>query len=379
MRYIALIVLMPALFAAENKKLPEPYQTIADLASTAPPEFTADALLRIVESGRLPDKSQRAQLIEQAFQLGVSAKFPLRMTGVQGTTTDTASGSLSQAYALKLDALSLESRAVRDMLPLDPAKARDLFRQIALPALTALDCDAALRYEPSDYYQALSAVVNGAFTAKEKAKEEHLNLLLDALGQVSSSSQLAPLEAAIKSASLTTAQRETLLARFGALSAQYARNDPDCKTAPKIERYWQSAAAKRLLDGGTGLRVADRAKADWQLQLPDYLNLIADWSQDPSESDAVFYHEKCLVYTSLLDLVRSGPQADGILADFVAFVGNSGLYQRSPVEWFIDAYTVLDRSQGDPDRHAKVLAAFARSGNPVLVLTVALENAFHRT
>ena len=63
------------------------------------------------------------------------------------------------------------------------------------PTLAPLTCDDALVYEPSAFYQALSAVVNGAFTPQERAKDEHVNLLLDALAQVASPSQLAPLEA----------------------------------------------------------------------------------------------------------------------------------------------------------------------------------------
>src|ERR1700693_3845669 len=92
------LLLIPALFAAEPAKLPEPFRSIADLAVAAPPEFTADALLRMVESGRLADKNARRELVEQAFQLAASAKFQVRMEGLTGTTTDTRSGSLSQAY-----------------------------------------------------------------------------------------------------------------------------------------------------------------------------------------------------------------------------------------------------------------------------------------
>ena len=132
------LLLIPALFGVEPAKLPEPFRSISDLASAAPPEFTADALLRIVESGALPDQKARRELVEHAFQLAASAKFPVRMVGVTGTTTDTASGSLNQAYALKLDVLSLQSRAVRDMLPLDPLKARELFGQITRPTLCAV-------------------------------------------------------------------------------------------------------------------------------------------------------------------------------------------------------------------------------------------------
>ena len=87
--------------------------------------------------------------------------------------------------------------------------------------------------------------------------------------------------------------------------------------------------------------------AEWQQQLADYLNLIAELDPGSAESDAVFYHEKCVVYTSLLDLVPPGPQSDKILADYVDFVGNSGLYQKSPAEWYVEPHTVLDRSQSD--------------------------------
>jgi hypothetical protein len=428
---LAALVLIPTLFAAEPAKLPEPFRSIADLAASAPPEFTADALLRMVESGKLADQNARLQLVEQAFQLAASAKFSVRMVGLQGTTTDTASGSLSQAYSLKLDALSLESRAVRDMLPLDPAKARELFVQMAKPTPAPLSCDDALVYEPSDFYQALSAVVNGAFTPKEKAKEEHLNLLLESLGQVTSPAQLAPLSSAIESAGVTLAQHQILWARFNGLLEsmqpdsrsfaaslpplsglstpgfqasfeKYQQRNHACETdaapsppaqqqaaqkpsTPKLYPYWQSGNAQQLLNAGKKLRYAsstqaltdaDRATPEWQQQLADYLNLIADWTEGEEGSEAVYYHEKCIVYTSLLDLIPPGPQSDKILADYVDFVSNSGLYQQSPAEWFVEPHTLLDRSENDAARHAKVLEAFQRSGNPVLMLEVTLEKTF---
>ena len=431
---LALLLLIPALFGAEPAKLAEPFRSLSDLAAAAPPEFTADALLRMVESGQLADPHSRRELIEHAFQLATSAKFAVRMVGLPGTTTDTASGSLNQAYALKLDVLSLQSRAVRDMLPLDPSKARELFGQMVKPTLAPLTCDDALVYEPSDFYQALSAVVNGSFTPKERAKEEHFNLLIDNLGQVTSPLQLAPLAAAIESAGVTAAQHQILWAQFNglidslqpdgrsftasliALSSlstpgtqsafqKYRAKNHGCETdgapstpasssvpqpakkpsTPKLDPYWQSTSSQQLLQAGRKLRSlvsgqtlsdADRSTPEWQQQLVDYLNLIASWSQDQAESNAVFYHEKSIVYTALLDLVPPGPQSDKILADYVDFISNSGLYQQSPAEWYVEPHTVLDRAQSAPGRHSKVLEAFQNSGNPVLELEVALEKTF---
>ena len=256
------------------------------------------------------------------------------------------------------------------------------------------------RYEPSAFYQALSAVVNGAFTPPERAEEQHVNLLLEALTQVASPSQLAPLAGAIEAASVTTLQRQILWARFNGvlenmqpddrsfsaslpalsvLSApgtqgsfeKYRQKSHGCETdvvappanssapapkptTPKLAPYWQSGTAQQLLKAGTKLRFAsstqllsdaDRSSPEWQQQLADYLNLIADWTQDQQESDAAFYHEKCILYTSLLDLVPTGSQSDRILADYVDFISNSSLYQQSPAEWFVEPHTLLDRAK----------------------------------
>jgi len=420
---------------AEIAKLPEPYQSLAELARGAPPEFTADALLRIVEQwreqGRPADKDARRDLIEEAFRSAAAAGFPVRMQGLAGATGDTASGSLSRAYALKLDALSLESRAVHDMLPLDPANARKLFGEIARPTLAPLTCDDALVYDLSDFYQSLSAVVNGTFTPKERAKDEHLSLLSDYLGQATSPLELAPLVQVILGASLTEQQKQALMARLeallesmqtddrsfsAALSAlhslslaelqtsleKYRRRNHECASdasqgdkatppakkpsTPKLDPYWQSAASKRMLEYGRKLRYsegraltdADRSTPEWQQQVADYLNLMSLWSADQENSEADYYHEKCIVLTALIELAPPGPLTDKLLADYVDFVGNSNLYRESPAEWFSEPRALLDRMEPMPAIHAKILDAFRRSGNPVLNLEVALERTLAR-
>lgn len=432
MRRISLLLLTAALFA-QAPKLSEPYQSIVDLAHSAPPEFASDALLRVVESGKISDRSTRLHLTEQAFQLAASATFPVRMRGVPGSTTDTRSGNLSQTYDLKLDTLSLESRAVRDLLPLDAAKARELFQNIPRPPLTSLTCDDALVYDVSDYYQTLGAVTNAAFTQKERDKEEHVNFLLDNLGQATSPVQLAPLARVIQAANVTPAQRDILWNRFNGLlegvqaddrsfSAslgdlsqlvtpemqgsfeKYRQKSTACKddlgasvlingdaqppkagSTPKIERYWQSTEAQRLLMGANKLRFgsdgkplsdADRSTREWQ-QLTDFLSELADWTPAQEKSEADFYHQKCVVFAALIELIPPGAQRDKTLQAYVDFISNSNLQQQSPVEWFMQAHSMLERvrstNTGEP---AKLLDAFQSSGNAVLALYTAIEKTF---
>src|SRR5690348_1908317 len=100
-----------ALLSAEPLKLLEPYQSIVELARGAPVEFSADALLRVVESGKIVDPEAKIDLVEQAFRLAASAKFKVRMRKLPGSMADTRSSYLGSAYDLKLDVLSLQSRA----------------------------------------------------------------------------------------------------------------------------------------------------------------------------------------------------------------------------------------------------------------------------
>ena len=429
MRFASVFLLCTLLWA-EPRKLLQPYQSILDLAQSTPPEFAADALLRVVESGKIADRDAKRDLVEQAFRLAGAAKFPLRMRGIPGSMVDTRSGYMSKAYDLKLDALSLQSRAVRDMLPIDKTKARELFFAIPKPVLQPLTCDDPLFYQVDDYYQALGLVVDGAFTDKERAKEEHVNFLLDYLSQAMSPLQLAPLARVIKSAGITPAQREILWNRLGGMLENLQADDRSfsasvadlslmvpaelrptfekfqqrstgCKddaqtsalfgatpasTTPKVDRYWQSVATHMLLEGGKKLRFgpegsvltdADRATREWQQQLTDYLNQLADWGPSQEKSEADYYHQKCVIYEALIELIPASPERDKTLQSYLSFVANSNLQQDSPVEWFMHVHSMLERVRatrsGEP---VKMLNAFQNSGNPVLALYATLEKTF---
>ena len=411
-----LVLLFAGFLQAETPKLPEPYRSLVELAQAAPPEFAADAMLRVAESGQIKDPDAIRDLVEQAFRMAAGATFRVRMRGVPGTTTDTRSGLLSQAYDLKLDALSLQSRAVRDMLAIDKAKARDLFRDIPPPRLAPLTCDDAMVYDVADFYQTIGLIANTAFSEKERAKEEHINFVLDFVGQVVSPAQLAPLARVVKSVNATSAQAERLWTRFNgmledlladersysaALSAvssesgpkmqasleKYKRQGLSCQddaggATPKLERFWRTPKAKTLLEDGLKLRLApdghlfteaDRSTPEWQARLTDYLGDLEDWTPGQELSDTVYYHQKCLVFEALAELIPAGPQREKVLLDFLNFIGNSNLQRQSPVEWFIQANSVLERIRHSNDAFSKLSEAYQHSGNSMLALEIALE------
>ncbi len=402
-----LILFFGALLQAEILKLPEPYQSLVELTHATPPEFAADALLRIADSGKIRDREMRRALIEEAFRLSGVANLPVKLRGLPNLV-DTRAGLLSQAYAQKLDALSLQSRAVMDMLAVDAPKARQLFLDIVPPRLAPLTCDEALVYDVSDFYTTLAAVA-GATPEKDR-----VNLLLNYMSQISSPAQLAPLATAIKMANVTPQQHEVLWSTFnGILESlqpdprsfaaslneinaavtprmqasfdKYQKQSAACpsdagatqsqkETTPKLERYWQSTEAQRLLEDGKKLRAGDSGSDAWRLQLAGYLNALAAWGPSSEKSETDYFHQKSIVYQALVELIPPGSQRDKTLDAFVGFLASSSLYQQSPVEWFMEGNAMLERvrhtNNGEP---GKVLEAFERSGNPVLTLRAALE------
>jgi hypothetical protein len=417
---------------AQTLQIPEAYRPLVDLSRSAPAEFGADAMLRLVESGKIQDVAARRELVEDAFRLAVSAKAPMRMRYLPGSTYDTSAGPLAQVHNLKLDTLSLQSRAVSDMVRIDPAAGRKLLLEIPPPVFEALSCDDAYFYDVGDFYQAVGAVVSGGFSAAERAKEEHVNFLLGYIGQVANPAQLYPMAQAIQRAPVNNAQREVLWARFNAALANVAADDRSmsaltteppsgldfvltamkergagCKNdivqqppgniaanaqqpksgdaTPKLDRWWQSAEAKRMLDDGRKLRYgddsrvlsqADRSTQEWQQRLTDYLSALGGWSASDEKSEEDYYNEKCTVYIALVELIPAGAQRDKMLSAFIDFINSSPLQQAQPVEWYNQANFMMERvrinSDGEP---SKVQAAFEESGSPILALQATLDKA----
>lgn len=165
-------------------------------AQSAPPEFTADLLIRIVESGRVTDPSYKRRLLEDAFRRAGDAQQPVRRAYVGGEV-DTRSGYLSYAFDLRLDALSLRCRAIKAMLTLDRRRARELFAEMPDLRLPPLGCDDALVYDVSSFYETLVQVAAGAFSREERKQGEHIRFAAPYLERIDSPSQVGPAAKAI--------------------------------------------------------------------------------------------------------------------------------------------------------------------------------------
>ncbi len=378
----------PALAApTEAPKLPPELDHIVQLANACPPEFAADALLRVAAVTTI-DKKLRMDLIDRAFHLAPGAQFRTPVTVVT-RVPDTSAAMIAAAAKLNLDALSLQTRAVRLMLQLDKKTARQLFLDMNVPALESVTCDQTYIPDVSQLYQALTAVANSTFSDQERKKEEHINLVLGTMARATSSVQIAPMEQMVASLEVTAEQRDVLATRIAALRQslsaptcpQPRANDP----ASRADGFWKSDEGKRLLARGVQLRIkengtlytdAERDTPEWYEKLTDYMTDLANWKASDENDEASFYHQKAIVYEMLVELIPRGPERDKAIQAYVDFVASSNLQRERPAEWFFHAQSLLDRvrntNTGEP---LKIAAAFENSGNPVLVLYVELDRS----
>ncbi|MFL6208193.1 MAG: hypothetical protein ACJ74W_05045 [Pyrinomonadaceae bacterium] len=197
----------------ERRKLPVEVETFLLGAQLARPEIAADLLLRVVEAGLVPEQTRKIELLEEAYRRAADAQQPLKRRA-WGGMVDTRTGYLSFAYDLKLDALSLQCRALRLLLPIDGARARKLFADIAPPKLEPLTCADALYYDLDDYYDTLREIVKTTFSAKERQQGKHVEFMLPYLDNMVSPLQVAQSVRTILALDTTPAQLADLVLAF---------------------------------------------------------------------------------------------------------------------------------------------------------------------
>jgi hypothetical protein len=217
MRVAALLIALAGLAVAADErrpaKLPPDVQSAVDLAMAAPPEFAANALLRLVGEGKVIDAGAKREWIEQAFRLGGRAQHPVRLVALPDAV-DTRAGYRANALRLRLDAVSLQARALELILPLDKAAAREWYRALRRPAVDALSCESALVPDYAAYYEILARLAQEAFTAPEGEKDSRLAFVQTVVDSIASHAEVTAAARMIASIDWTAAQFEMVSGAF---------------------------------------------------------------------------------------------------------------------------------------------------------------------
>ncbi len=396
---------------AADLKLPEKFRPIVEMANTAPPEFGADALERLVAAG-VDDQPTRRELIERAFQFAAHAHDRWRVRALPRAPA--AAAMHARASELELDQISLQTRAVRLMLAFDPPRARALFLEVPGPAPAPLTCDDWEGADLGDFYSTLGLIADQTFTPAEKRHEDDIHLLAGYLGAITSPFQFQPALRMVLDLKVKTDQRHALLVQLGSAMAAIPADDRSIASIsealtpevpgelqPSFQRFlashataspcgasapdksWAESADEQriakderelMFPRGAFVSAAGRATPEWQTHLDDFLSEMVDWRQSPDESDASFYHRKMSADQGLLD-VTSGSLRVRLIDDMIRVALDSDLQRDAPAEWFLELRAADERMRAGTARGPDVLRGFERSGNPALVLAAQLDRA----
>ena len=211
----AAIAGVASLWGQEKKPVRPP--AILDLigyAQAAPPEFAADALIRIAESDKITDNAWKRELLEQALLIAPGAQYKTKRPNAAGGGGANA-GFLSYAFEMEMDTLSLQLRALKTLYKTDPKRARELFLQIPPLRLQPLTCNDALTYDVSPFYEALG----------EMFRDQKVDFLEPYVQQINSHTQVDPVIELILTRKSAPRDLEKLAAELSAALPQI-EHDP---------------------------------------------------------------------------------------------------------------------------------------------------------
>src|SRR5271157_10111 len=167
------------------------------------PEFKADILLSLAESGKVADAGLKKKLVNRAYA-AAEAVQPQYAEAPYGRVGKTPQGRKAIALSMtQLDRMSLQSRAVHDMQALSHSRARAMFEAMQFPVLGPLSCDDNWIYAPGPFYSALAEVAENNFTPNEIKDGKRLAFLQSYVSHLESHAQVIPVAHLLATAKLT--------------------------------------------------------------------------------------------------------------------------------------------------------------------------------
>jgi hypothetical protein len=407
---------------------------LADLARAQPPEFAADALLRIADAPKLTDVAWKREILEDAFHLAAGAQQPFARRKVTGWPASL----FDKAYGQGLDALTLQSKAVHAMLAIDFKKARELLGDMPAPRIPRLACDDAddaLVYDVSIFYATVGEVAARGFSAKETAQGEPFHLLQRYAADAASPAQAGPIARMLVGASLKPAQFEALVNSFAgalgqlsgddrsfsatmadaadaamaSLSAECARRRINAQPlvdawgayktrqaggarcadsavrGPQPAGKCQSSQCRQLAaqvqglimgTNGFGLTPEQKATSEWGGRLRQYLAALADWKED--DDPVEYFRAKSQFYGILFEVAPNGAERDLLLRTLLAWLQQNGYQRDHRAEWFYPVNRMIIQAFADPVGMKTTIAELRRSSDPVIALDAQLEQLLPR-
>ena len=415
---------------AATSARPAVFADLADRARSLPPEFAADALLRIADGANVTDVAWKRQVLEDAFHLAAGAQQSFALRDGTGRPTN----RFDKSYAQGLDVYTLQSKAVDAMLTIDYKRAREMFGEMPPPQVPGLSCKDTLVYDVSIFYVTAGEVATRAFSAKEVAEQQPLHFLQQYTAQATSPAQIAPIARMLLGATLKPAQFETLVnslagtltqmsgddrsftafqgeaesaiaslatecarrgvnaqplvATWGAYKTRQLSGDrctdstkPDTQPAsrcasPQCQQLATQFTGLIMGPNAYGLTPEQKATPDWGDKFRQFLAALADWKGDGDPDE--YFQAKSQFYGDLFNLTPHGPQRDLLLKTMLAWLQENDYQHQHRVEWFYAVNTLIVHLFADPLDLKATARELRLCADPVISLYAQLEQLMPR-
>jgi hypothetical protein len=218
------------------------------MARSASGEFAAEALIRIAGIDKV-EKPRRIALLEEAFGRAGEAQLPYRRRAAITRVPGPAS-IFNRVYSQGLDAMSLRLKAVNAMIPLDPVKAREMFRRIPPIRLPRLTCEEYLVYDVDGFYSTLSRVASQTFTPAEIEKGEPFRLLQPYLASAGSAVEIPAAARLIAASNVSDKDFPGLMSAFAKAMSGISGDDRSftyAETGPPIRALVEEARRRQAV------------------------------------------------------------------------------------------------------------------------------------
>ena len=220
---------------------------VVDASNYLQAPLAADAMIRIAAKVAAQCPARAKDLLQRAFDQSESVEPATaykiggtmgRMNVVVGSGADAFRGTgystdsrfafMERTYGLAMDRLSLRSRAVLGMVPVDGDKAIQLFQQIAPPRPPVATCSSGFAPDVEIYYEALGKIFALLKARKPRSDAEAqapFQELEEVTSATSSPAQLAPLVKVFEGANLPPGELSSLLNALAAAVENFPVDD----------------------------------------------------------------------------------------------------------------------------------------------------------
>jgi hypothetical protein len=111
-----------------------------------------------------------------------------------------------------------------------------------------------------------------------------------------------------------------------------------------------------------------RRKPEWAAQAREFLNELDRWSKNHDGLEVDFFHQMCLQYAALLDIIPPGPLHETVLQTYISFLKTSPMELENPPEWLIHVERLFGVTDATPEHLEHVRAEVRKNGNLAMSL-----------